>query len=289
MSEQERTPSDNRRTTIQRIVVALDATPQSAILLDAAADLAHKLQIELVGLFVEDINLLRLAELPFSREIGSFSSARRSLQAAPLERQLRAQASQLRRRLQRTAEQHGIAWSFQVVRGAIAEELRKAALETDLFILGRSRRLRAGHFPLGTTTRALLLQAPRLTLVLHHHRSQWQQPIVVAYDGSAAAERALLVATQLTKEEDATLIVLLISEEQEGAQELRQQAAAWLHQRGLRARYQWLARANITRMANLVMLEQGGAFVLPSNGLAVQDAAVLAALESVQCPVLIVR
>ncbi|MEZ4680266.1 MAG: universal stress protein [Caldilineaceae bacterium] len=253
---------------IQRIVVALDATTQSANLLEAAAHLAHHLGIELVGLFVEDVNLLRLSELPFTQEIGSFSQLRRPLQATQLALQLRSQATQLQRMVMRAAERYGVSWSFQVVRGPIAAELRKAAVETDLFVLGRNRRRPRGPAPLGSTTRAVVIEAPRLTMVFHQ-QAQWQQPIVVAFDGSPAAIRALDLATQLTQAaEDVPLVVILIGEEPERADDLRRAAAAWLHQRGTRARFQWLARANVSRLVNLVMLAHGGAFIAPSNGLA---------------------
>ena len=54
---------------IQRILVALDASTDSLAALDAAAKLAQCLQAELVGLFVEDVNLLYMAGLPFTREL----------------------------------------------------------------------------------------------------------------------------------------------------------------------------------------------------------------------------
>ena len=51
--------------TIQRILVAVDASPPSFAALEAAVELAATLGAELIVLFVEDIALLRLAESPF--------------------------------------------------------------------------------------------------------------------------------------------------------------------------------------------------------------------------------
>ncbi|HRW08518.1 MAG TPA: universal stress protein [Caldilineaceae bacterium] len=292
MSEQEQRNRDalerNGGPTIRRIVVALDATAQSAILLEAAALLAQHLGVELTGIFVEDSNLLRLGELSFVQETGSYAPARRPLQAAQLERQLRSQAAALQRAIRNTAERYQIPWTFQVLRGPIADELRKAAAETDLFIVGRSRQSRQGRVPLGTTTRAVVITAPRFTLVLHQ-QPVWQQPVVVVYDGSAAAERALTLATQLTQAEDVPLMVVLVGEEAAMAQELRQTVATWLHQRGLRAHYQWLSRANIARLVNVVVAAQSGALVLPGKDLAAQETALLALLDELQCPVLLVQ
>jgi len=52
-----------------RILVALDATEDSLTSLDLATRLAAKLRAELEGLFVEDINLLRMADLPCTRVV----------------------------------------------------------------------------------------------------------------------------------------------------------------------------------------------------------------------------
>ncbi|MEZ4711786.1 MAG: universal stress protein [Caldilineaceae bacterium] len=292
MSDQEQSarnqPGGEDIPLIRRIVVALDGATQSTALLEAAAQLAARLGVELVGLFVEDVNLLRLAELPFTQEVGSFSTLRRTLPSVQLERQLRAQANRLRRMVRVAAERHQVDWSFAVMRGPIATELRRAAMDSDLVILGRSQRMRRGRLPLGSTTRAVIIQAPGMTLVLHR-TPVWQQPLIVVYDGSDAAQRALALATQLTQADNMPLLVVLVSDEQDDARALRHAVASWLHQRGQLARYRWLARAQMGRLLNLVFAEQGGALLLPTGDLSTRDAALLTLLDDLQCPVLLVR
>ena len=51
--------------SIGRILVALDASPHSLNALRAAAELAAVTESELHGLYVEDLNLLRMCGLPF--------------------------------------------------------------------------------------------------------------------------------------------------------------------------------------------------------------------------------
>ena len=58
---------------IRRILVALDASEASRAAIRSAVDLAARFRAELVGLFVEDVNLLRSAQLPFVRKVGAFS------------------------------------------------------------------------------------------------------------------------------------------------------------------------------------------------------------------------
>ena len=70
----------------RRIVVALDASSHSHAALAAAVALAGRLQAELQGIFVEDVNLLRLAELPFAREVRFGLSAARPVRWGALGR-----------------------------------------------------------------------------------------------------------------------------------------------------------------------------------------------------------
>ena len=53
-----------QKPQMRRILVAVDASPHSLAALDAALRLAADLEAEIIGLFVEDINLLRLAGMP---------------------------------------------------------------------------------------------------------------------------------------------------------------------------------------------------------------------------------
>jgi hypothetical protein len=81
---------------IRRIVVRLDPAPRSRTLLQAAAVLAGKMEIELVGLYVENMDLLHFAALPFAREVGVYSAKVRRLDVAAMERSLGAHAKQAR-------------------------------------------------------------------------------------------------------------------------------------------------------------------------------------------------
>jgi len=65
------------RDIIRHIIVALDASPHSLALLEAAAELAARFHTEVVGLFIEDATLVNLAGSPFFREVSRFSATSR--------------------------------------------------------------------------------------------------------------------------------------------------------------------------------------------------------------------
>ena len=121
---------------IRRIVVGLDTAPRSRTMLDAAAAVAEKLEAELVGLFVENMNLLHFARFPFAHEVGLSSATRRALDVAAMERSLRVAATEAREMLVAVAGGSALRWSFKVTRGVVAAELLAAADEADLVVAG---------------------------------------------------------------------------------------------------------------------------------------------------------
>lgn len=118
----------------RRIVVLLDASAPGRAALEAAAARAAELDAELVAVFVEDADLLNLAGLPFAREIGFASAMSRTMDAAVMERSLRALAQEARRSVEAIAKRKPLQWSFRIAHGMLSEEMLLAAAGADLVI-----------------------------------------------------------------------------------------------------------------------------------------------------------
>jgi len=279
---------EERELMIQRILVALDASPHSLAALEAAVELAGRFRAELLGLFVEDVNLLRLAELPFAQEIGFFSATRRKLDTQRMERQFRGQAARIRRALELIAERTQVDWSFRVARGVIASELLTAASEVDLIILGRGGWSLTQRRRLGSTARAILSETPCLALILRQG-TYLELPMLVVYDGSPLAQKGLATAAALVQGEDGDLTVLVLADEPDMAHRLQRQAAEWLQGRGVNVRYRPLTKLSVPRLAHIVRTEGRGTLVLPARSALLQDEVLLALLDEVEMPVLLVR
>jgi hypothetical protein len=116
----------------RRIWVALDSATRSIMPLETAANLATHWQAELLGLFVEDICLLQLTEIPLIREIRYPLAAAEPLNLKRMERELRIQGEKVREQLSLIAQRTQIPWSFQVVRGHIAQEIPAAVADIAL-------------------------------------------------------------------------------------------------------------------------------------------------------------
>ena len=271
---------------IRRILVALDASPHSLSALQAAAELAAELSAELVGVFVEDANLVRLAALPVTREIGQTSARIRELDERTMTRQLRRLAQRAEQALAREAGRLQVHWSFRVSRGTVGAELWGAASEADLMVMGRtgwSARRRAG-----SSVEAVLASGMRRTLVIGTG-ARLQPTLLVVHDGSEMADRALETAALLAKSKGGYLAVAIIRPDPEQAQRLQRQVAEQLRPRGLQVRYRWLHRSDSRALAELVATEQRCVLVLPAEAPQLHDLPLPEVLENINCPVLIVR
>ena len=282
MSDEEREP------IIRRILVALDASPHSLAALEAAVALAADVDAELVGLFVEDAELLRLAALPFVREFGLYSATSRPVDALEMEHQLRARAHRAEQALAVMAGRAHVRWSFRVVRGAIAAELLAAAAEADLISLGRVGWSMAGRRRVGSTTRAVLTQASGPALVVHQG-VRLQPPFVAVYDGSALAGKALTIASRLAQGKDGELLVLVASDDPGEAEWLRARAAEWLQARGVPARFRPLTEKAVPGLLHLLRAERCGTLILPAESALLHDEALAELVEELDFAVLLIR
>ena len=70
---------------VGRVLILLDGSRLSLAALEAAAEIAAARNAEVLGIFVEEINLLRAAGYGFAQEVGGSSGLARPLETAALE------------------------------------------------------------------------------------------------------------------------------------------------------------------------------------------------------------
>jgi nucleotide-binding universal stress UspA family protein len=274
--------------TIRRILVALDASQHSLAALEAASDLAGALKAELVGIFVEDINLLHLAGLPFAREVRFLSGADRPLDSPSMERELRVQAEQLRQLLAGIAGRRQIQWSFRVVRGQVATELLTAAQEADLLALGRASWASARRVRLGATAREVVAQALRPVLLLQYGHAICQ-PVQLVYDGSPAARRALATATQMASMTGGHLAVMVIADAPELALRLQEDIEGRLQAQQIKGDYRQLIKPSAEELAHALRTAGGGTLIISADNPLLEGEGLPTLLDAIDCSVFLVR
>ncbi|MFP5461550.1 MAG: hypothetical protein ACLGII_08225 [Gammaproteobacteria bacterium] len=132
-----RLPAEGGAGAHRRVRLAIDAlTPQTRRAIDTAVRLALEAGDSIDCVFVEELELFRAAELPFTRELGVFSRAPRRFDTIDLIHALRRQAAEARQALAQAAARSRLHWSFEVVRGALLREALQRAGEDDLIVIG---------------------------------------------------------------------------------------------------------------------------------------------------------
>jgi nucleotide-binding universal stress UspA family protein len=273
---------------IRRILVALDASTHSLAALEAAANLAASLHAELIGLYVEDENLLHFAGLPFAQEVRSPTAHRRSIDSDRMEQELRLEASQARHALELAADRVSARWSFRIVRGQVTEVVLAAALEADLLAMGRVGRPLLSRSRLGSTARAASTKTGRSVLLIRDG-SDLSYPVLVTYDGSVAARRSLAFAAKLARASGDDLNVLLLANTKEEADLLNKEMSEWLKENNLSARTQWMPLATVANLAKTVQAAENCVLVLGGETPLLRAKALQELLDETDCPVMLVR
>ncbi len=187
--------------TYRRVVVAFDSTRASRTALNVSANLAATLGAELAGLFIGDVNQLRLGALPFARITGP-GAVSRDIDIGTIERSMRRAASEARASLERLAAGGStpVPWSFRVVRGAVAPEIGAAADPADLIVVDETA--------LGRAARAALSVASTSVLCLCSSAPRANE-VVLIYGESASERRAIQVAARVARATGRTLTLLV--------------------------------------------------------------------------------
>ena len=267
-------------TIIRRVAVALDASQQSSQAMQAAAELAASLQAELEGIFIEDINLIRLAELPFTREIRPASMTEETVNLQRMEQELRSLARQEQQKLELIAREKGISCSFRVRRGQVKTELMEAVTEVDVLTLCRPDYVseKFMRHTIGYTLRATAFPG------------QQARPSVSAIFGRAQNEKSVLMAAaSLAYRLDMDISVLVTGESDAETDDLQHEADTVLESQRQRVNYIHLSGNQVSDLVIATTSSISRVLLVNSNNSLVTGGQLWHYLEQVSCPVLVIR
>lgn len=215
-----------KEPSVRRVLLPLVSSELSERTLDLAADLASAFEAELVGMFVKEVDLLNLAELPFTTAFDRRFGQRRTLSRPRMEQALDELSEKARAALGALAQRRKLAWSFEVRTGHPMDAVAEAASEFDLLAFGGALCAPARTAMLGSQLVACGNQ------FLIERDLVKGQPILAVYDGSAAV---LAVAAKLAGAFGGAVRILIAAADTDTAERLEQGAKAWLAGRNLKA------------------------------------------------------
>ncbi|MFB2705987.1 universal stress protein [Marinobacter shengliensis] len=247
---------------VGRVLILLDGSRLSLAALEAAADIAHARKAEVLGVFVEEVNLLRSAGYGFTREVGRNSGVARPMDLAAIEARMRSLAEQARRSLERAMAQRGLAQALTLCRGRVADEVLNLARPGDLLVLGRVGWSGSPGSRLGSTARVLVSQALGDVLLWADPPMRSRNRIVVLLNHDQGANhRAVRVGAELARRNRQPLTILVRTET--GRDErIAEDLLACMESEGITARVSFLPMASAGAVAQVIREEGASQLVL---------------------------
>jgi len=274
--------------TIRHVLVALDASAHSLAALEIATDLAAIVNAELIGLFVEDAQLLRLARSPHAREVVYPFAELRPLNIVSVKQRLEAQAEQARRSMASLANPAKVRWSFRVVRGEVDAEVLAAASDMDVLALGKTGWSLAAQAQLGSTALAAAHHAPRALLMVQRGLP-FKRQVLALVDGDENSQPTLIAALRLAQAYGNRLVVLIATTRASTFKERSHKLSALLKQESehLHVHFRQIPGNDLLSIAHAIRVEGGG--ILAINATACSTETVNQLLHHLDNPILLVR
>jgi hypothetical protein len=188
---------------VARIVVALDAASENRAAISTAARLAARWKAHLHGVFVEDDDLIRLAHLPFARQV-TLGVGVEALTLHQVRRHLQVYAERARQDLAASAARHGVEWSFEIA----PDPAPVGASAGDFFVACTTTRPIGGHFRVECRWWTASEAGPATRLLAHHDGDPHGAVAALLHGQGAASERLLEAAIRLAEASDARLAVI---------------------------------------------------------------------------------
>ncbi len=210
----------------RRVVVGLGTIEQADRMLDAAVDLAATMRAELYGLFIEDPEMLDVADLPFTRVVTAQSQVQ-AFDRGPLKNRTRSDNSAFKRAISMRAQRARLPWSFGRKRGVPLEEIKRATRPGDIVVFQNPAT--------ALTVRDVVASARNVgenvggIVITPLGQSSNVGPVIALDNGDEASAHAVQFAHEIAGANDRHLIILFVGDDPAETRAIETRREAYLH------------------------------------------------------------
>lgn len=280
MMAQSRSQTDLRG----KVVVRMRGSAASPLILEAATRVARTFRGELRGLFVENEELLALAQMPFAREISLTGLQSRSLSLDVVRKEMQAASATMKREFDRLTRAARIPAHFESIQGAAEEALKHATEDAGILAIGE---------PLALATPGIfadiLHEITSLSgvVVVGSAACRAEGPILTIIDPDCDVALLVDTAEKIAEEGNDEVILLIAAQDGAQAEKIEHEAQAAIDT-GTRYRFERVGSITPKSLASLVERREAGLVVARIGGpVAGDDASRFAC--AVDCPLLLLR
>lgn len=189
---------------LRRLVLELAHGPIDPGAMRLAAEFARDFGLDLFGVYTEDESLLRVAELPFTREIRLLTHDWHKLDPGAVVDELRSQAETVRRHLREMTDRLGVRGGFEVRRGDPVLCVAGVCSPADAIVVSASTTIQR---PVADRLRQAAEQSPAAVLVMPNRLTRNRGPVVVVTD--ALDDPGVALARGFAERQHVRLLILM--------------------------------------------------------------------------------
>ncbi len=269
-----------------KIVLRMRGGAASPLVLEVAIRFARIFRGELVGMFVENEELLALSQMPFAREISLTGNRTRTLSLDIVRQEMAAASAEMAREFKRLTRAAHIPTRFEVLRGMAEEAKIKAMTETGILAIGEPLALVApDRFP------ELLSEVSGVSgvIVAGCDARRAQGPIITILDPASDVARLVDTAEQVAGEGAQEVVILIANALESEALRLEADARAALDT-GTRYKFERVGEVSPHSLGALVRRHKGGLVIARINGpIATSGIEASRFACALDCPLLLLR
>jgi len=269
-----------------KVVLRMRGGAASPLILEVAARFARTFRGELHGLFVENEELLALAQMPFAREISLTGGRSRTLSLDVVRKEMEAASAAMEHEFERLTRAARIPARFEVVAGAAEGVLRKAMENTGILAIGEPLALAAPNM-----VAELLSELTGIAgiVVVGCEARRAHGPILTVIDPSSDVAMLVDSAEQIANEGAQEVILLIACAQESEAERLEAEARAALDA-GTRYHFERVGAVTPHSLGTLAQRHEGG-LVIARIGGPVAESGVHASRFACarDCPLLLLR
>jgi hypothetical protein len=197
-------PAMTERVT--RVLLTLECDRLDADAMKAVVRLAGDGELEMLGLFVEDEDLLRAARLPGLTEVSVNTGEVKTVSVEQIQEQVAGQARRAREVFEASARGLKVKHSFRIARGRAVDAVAEAALTSDIVVVSRALRASGLRSRRGVHFESLVKKHGNI-LFVNEPWASGASVVVLCESTPTDCERPLSVARRIADAENIELVL----------------------------------------------------------------------------------
>lgn len=273
--------------TVERILVSLDSSTHSYSALKAAVELAHHYNARLKGVFIHDSNLLKLANLPFLKEVGEYTAITREISMDGITHGMIVQSRWITQTFHKLTNQSGLRGDFEILHGNVHQIVDRETDNCDLLVMGKSGTNPLGRPRLGSTAK-LVIKKGKKPLLLVEENNQLGYPVFVLFDDSPLGWVSLETGRDLLDPGE-NLNILISENNLEEFNDHQKKIRAWAVEKQLNIAFQIYSTDSFDRFLEKIHQLKTGLFIIPNVFDNLIQITIEKCLKNISLPILLIQ